>query len=176
MDQRETPRPGELYRHFKDKLYQIVGIARHSETMEELVIYQALYGEYGLFARPLSMFLSEVDHEKYPEATQQYRFERVVIASKEEEKPARKEAREEAPNPYLLAFLDADTIPEKLDILRRMSGRVGLSEVESMRAVLELGPGRGSVEEQLTDIRLALQMQGRFEGRGLRERRRRDGI
>ena len=68
--------PGR-YRHFKGGEYQVVTLARHSETMEELVVYQALYGEGGLWVRPLEMFASPVDKEKYPDVTQVWRFERM---------------------------------------------------------------------------------------------------
>lgn len=216
-----TPRPGEFYRHFKNKLYQIIGIAAHSETGEAMVVYQALYGDYGLYVRPLTMFVSEVDREKYPDASQKYRFERVVPGAEggftgassapqtadadipvtaqsasldssgrptrgpepspvsaqpsastcgPEPSPVSAQPSDPTPNPYLMAFLEAENADGQLAALMAMDGHVGQEEVDCLRVVLEMGPGGGSISKQLTDIRKYLEMQRRYDGSRLRDR------
>lgn len=73
---------GRVYRHFKGDYYLVEGVANDSETGAPFVIYRKLYGDGGLRLRPLEMFLSKVDQEKYPDCPQEYRFELQEISSK----------------------------------------------------------------------------------------------
>ena len=70
-----------IYRHFKGDNYLVTDVATHSETKETYVVYRRLYGDGSLWIRPMDMFLSEVDHEKYPNVKQKYRFELQDIKS-----------------------------------------------------------------------------------------------
>ena len=70
-----------IYRHFKGDYYLLVDIAKHSETGEDYVVYRKLYDDGSLWVRPLDMFMEEVDHDKYPEVEQKYRFQLQDIKS-----------------------------------------------------------------------------------------------
>ncbi len=70
-----------VYKHFKGDYYLVVDVANDSETKEKYVVYRRLYGDGSLWIRPLDMFLSEVDHNKYPNVKQKYRFELQEIES-----------------------------------------------------------------------------------------------
>ena len=90
MTQQRKFQPGDIVHHFKRALqspellaqqpnlyqYDIIGVATHSETGDAMMIYRSLYGNKALYVRPLEMFMSEVDHDKYPQVQQTYRFEK----------------------------------------------------------------------------------------------------
>ena len=194
----QIPQAGEIYQHFKGKLYRIVTLATHTETGEQLVIYQALYGEFQVFARPLSMFLEKVDAKKYPDAAGKDRFMRIPMAeaaavsrpvaapsenpvelrpaamlseSTVEPRPAAASSEspvEPQPDPGLLAFLDADSYEEKLEVFASLEGKADLHMLNAIAASLDLELSEGSLEEQYDTLKSCLMTLERYECNRLR--------
>lgn len=140
---------GEYYRHFKDKVYQIVAVAKNSETEEKMVVYQAMYGEQEIWVRPYDMFVSEVDREKYPDADQKYRFEKI-------EPPTEV-------NPLLLRFLDTDSYRDKLELFQAWEGYADENLLDSIAASLDITLGTGGVKEKYREILNCIKTMEHFE-------------
>ena len=185
---REIPKPGQIYRHFKGHLYQIVTIARHSETLEALVIYQALYGDFQVYARPLHMFMSELDREKYSDVKQRERFELVRTANEitmeEMQEPVQtsqvvneiiaEPALETAPQPEvnpqaaqldagLEEFLDADSFEERLRIFTGMQHRLTDDMINIMAISLDTEVPDGELGDRIASLKNFLLMQVKYE-------------
>ncbi|MBQ8633720.1 MAG: DUF1653 domain-containing protein [Lachnospiraceae bacterium] len=195
MEKRNIPAAGEFYRHFKGNLYQIIGVAKHSETMEQMVVYQALYGDYCLYTRPLEMFLSPVDKVKYPDAVQEYRFEKCVPGDSEEKavstfkepervqenspvvesqnleaiEAAEETSDEEYVRPEILRFLDAEDAQAKLKVLRELRMDLDESLMTTIELSLDLLPDdKDSLERRYDFVERTLEQRIRFEGSRLR--------
>ena len=190
------PQPGTFYRHFKNKLYQVIAVATHSETGEKMVVYQALYGDYQVYVRPLEMFISPVDRKKYPDAVQEYRFEQVFQGQmdkleKNGNEPAaensedrgyaaavennveydNKNQPEEEPmgHEWLERFLDADRLEDRLAVLKQMEGHVTQRELDCIFLSLDLQPETGKTKtEQISALRRHIQLLRRYDGGRLR--------
>lgn len=184
---------GGFYRHFKDKLYQVKGTAIHSETKEKMVIYQGLYGSYEMYVRPYDMFLSEVDHIKYPDVVQKYRFELIDIKtgksleadyeennqnmesekseeSEESEKLEESEESEESEeDSKLIRFLDAYDYKEKLDILTSMRGELNDGLIDIMAESIEVAVPEGDITDRYNSLRKCLMAHTKYEGLRLRQ-------
>lgn len=169
---------GGFYRHFKDKLYQVKGTAIHSETKEKMVIYQGLYGSYEMYVRPYDMFLSEVDHIKYPDVVQKYRFELIDIKtgksleadSEENNQNMESEKSEESEqDSKLIRFLDAYDYKEKLDILTSMRGELNDGLIDIMAESIEVAVPEGDITDRYNSLRKCLMAHTKYEGLRLRQ-------
>lgn len=193
---RDYPKPQEVYRHFKGNCYQIITLARNSETSEKMVVYQQLYAPYEIYVRPLEMFMSRVDTKKYPNETQKYRFERLRLRETQEPvrepEPAagverqplrntaalpdtaavqeRADAQEDTTGlaPELLAFLDADSYERKLEILSVLHPRITNEMIDTMAVSLDTEVKDGDIEQRYNEIKNCLLTMERFECNRLR--------
>lgn len=184
---------GGFYRHFKDKLYQVKGTAVHSETKEKMVIYQGLYGSYEMYVRPYDMFLSEVDHIKYPDVVQKYRFELIDIKTGKsleadyeennhkmeskkleeleelEESEESEKSEESEQDSKLIRFLDAYDYKEKLDILTSMRGELNDGLIDIMAESIEVAVPEGDITDRYNSLRKCLMAHTKYEGLRLRQ-------
>ena len=149
---RANPVPQEIYKHFKGKVYQILTLAKHSETGEKMVVYQQLYAPYEVYVRPLEMFMSEVDRVKYPDVTQKYRFEKV----------------EYQVSPKVMQYLETDSFQEKLDIVLRLRDNITEDMIYTMAIAHDINLCEGDVMQKYESLCSALQILARYDGKRLR--------
>lgn len=179
----DNPKPFEIYRHFKGNLYQIIALAKDSEDGTRQVVYQALYGDFQIYVRPLSQFMSEVDSAKYPVAVQKYRFEKVSSTMEKKPKPAeveekpkladmagKSEATEEMADldPMLLKFLDAENYEERLNILTALHHRLTDDMVNTMAIAVDVEVEEGPMEERYKALKTCLLTKYKFESSRMR--------
>ncbi|MCR4787353.1 MAG: DUF1653 domain-containing protein [Lachnospiraceae bacterium] len=180
--------PGQTYRHFKGNEYEVICIARHTESEEDLVIYRSVNNPNAIYARPVAMFESEVDSDKYPDADQKMRFEPVGAGAsdtfsktgsadtfKEDDfingtgKAASAE-RESVPgiDPKVMDFLDTDDFEKKLNILADLRGKVTESMLNTMAFSVDFEFNEGSVEEMYEELLNCITLRAKFECSRLR--------
>lgn len=163
---------GGFYRHFKNKLYQVKGIAYHSETKEKMVVYQALYGDYSLYVRPYDMFMSEVDHVKYPDVKQIYRFEQVYLDGSQSQdnqaETSKQQTQEELVDSRLIRFLDIDTYQEKLKYLETIKDNLDDKIIDAMAASLDTEVPQGKIYDRFVSLKKVISAHAKYECTRLR--------
>lgn len=165
---RHNPQPQEMYRHFKGNLYQVRCLAKHSETDEMMVVYQAMYGDFQVYVRPLSSFMEEVDREKYPDAAQRYRFE--LMGAESENMPAEQYETQEKLNidPLVLQFLDADSYERRLEILSMLHNRIDNDMINTMAVAVDIEVKDGEIEDRYEELKNCLLTFNKYECNRLR--------
>ena len=191
---RQAPVEGQIYKHFKGSLYRIVTIAVHTETSDKLVVYQSVEKPERVFARPLDMFMSEVDRLRYPLVKAKYRFTLLVEATEEEECESEAEEPEvEEPDidsealtttdddnatfkengelvldPYVEAVLDEKEFSKKIENFEFLRGKCTEDMLVTIAISLDIQLMEGTVEEKYAQILKTLRMHEKYESSRLR--------
>lgn len=142
----KIPKKGEIYRHFKGNLYEVIAIAKHTETMEDMVVYKEAEGE-AVYVRPLEMFVSKVDKEKYPEVLQTYRFELQDAKSKLS----------------IMDFLDLSTTTEKIQYLETMKDSLTEEFIGLVAQCLDFVENEGALDDRVHALLKYLRTVERYE-------------
>ena len=153
------PKKGDIYRHFKGNLYEVIIIARDSETLEEKVVYKAVDGE-DAYVRTLSMFLSKVDQVKYPDVKQEFRFE--LITNEQVIDLPKAEPIMENQN-MIFDFLDLDSTNDKIQYLVHNKEKVTENFLSVVAQSLDFAESKGDLEERFEDILKYLRTVSRYE-------------
>ena len=143
-----APKKGEIYKHFKGNLYEVLAIAKHTETMEDMVVYMEVDGEK-TYARPLEMFVSKVDKEKYPEVLQTYHFELQDQKSKLS----------------IMDFLDLSTATEKIQYLETMKDSMTEEFIGIVAQSMDFVENDGTLDERYRALIQYLRTVERYEKR-----------
>lgn len=164
------PVAGEKYRHFKGGEYEIVDIALHTETNEQMVVYKACYEPFQCFVRPLEQFVSLVDKEKYPMAAAKYRFEKISAISDQSVSIEQSISTGQCGNPpgAFLSFLNARTYEDKIIILIKNKDAYTREMLEAMAASLDFELPPGDINDGIEYIKKSLEVKDRLEGTHLR--------
>ena len=177
---RSNPKPQEMYRHRKGDIYQIRCLAKHGETGEMMVVYQAMYGAFQIYVISLSMFMKEIDTAVYSDAGQQYEFELISdieLASESQlmstsESIAEEKIQEEDEqlniDPLVMEFLEADTYEQRLNILSALRHRITDDMINMMALAVDLEIKEGDVEERYEELRNCLLTFEKYECNRLR--------
>ena len=160
------PKAGDKYRHFKGNLYEVIVIARDSETLEEKVVYKEVDGN-AAYVRSLPMFVSPVDKEKYPDVTQEFRFQYIEEVEEALENNLDEESMIENPN-LIMSFLELESASAKIKYLQNVKEQVTSTFLEFVAQSLDFVENPGTITERYEAIILYLMTVEKYEKSRLR--------
>ena len=197
-ENRQTPVAGQIYKHFKGNLYKVLAVAVHTESEEKLVVYQSVDNPDRVFARPLEMFMSDIDRFRYPLIRAKYRF---TLVSEPEEETKEEETKEETLNedtrgedvkdeeteeqsdddsavykdngelvidPYVEGVLDEKEFSKKIEFFEMLRGKCTEDMLTTIAISLDIQLQEGSIEDKYSQILRTLKMHEKYETSRLR--------